>query len=60
LTAFAALPVCAAPAGIRPLHATAFFSKSSSGGRWKEYVLTSGGKRAYELSFDPSMVLTTR
>ncbi len=51
--ALAALPVCGAPGGIRPFRTTAFFSKGFSRTRWKAYVLASGGKRAYELSFEP-------
>jgi hypothetical protein len=35
------------------LRTTAFFSKKSSGTPWNAYVLASGGKRAYELSFEP-------
>jgi hypothetical protein len=53
LIVFGAIPVPGTPGEIRPLHATAHFSKDSPATLWKAYVVTPEGKRVYKLSFEP-------
>ncbi len=53
LIVLAALPTCGVPDGIRPLRTMASFSRNSSSTLWKTYILTSGGRRIYQLSFEP-------
>jgi hypothetical protein len=53
LIALVALSARGDPVKIRSLRTAAYFSKSYSATPWNAYVLTPGGKRAYELSFEP-------